>query len=162
MNLKIEVERKIDVAATPAQVLQHLRNIETTLKRFPKLRKLTPLGGNDYRLDMQTIGSKIAKIAHDASFGAACSVDEARHEVSWQPIQKIGNAQIGGWLRATPAGKGASLSFRVSGELRDVPVPLMYRLVAPAFIQGKFAALVDAYLERTRDAVCGHAQPAAA
>ena len=36
----------------------------------------------------------------------------------------------------------------MKGELADVPVPLMYRLVAPAFIQGKFTALIDSFLDK--------------
>jgi len=162
VKINIEVERKTDIAAPPAQVLETLKNLDATLKRFPKLRKLTPLGACDYRLDMQTIGSKIANIAHDASFGARCVVDETKGEIRWTPIPKVGNAQIEGLLRIKAEGSITRLSFRVRGELHDVPVPLMYRLVAPAFIQGKFTALVDAYLERTSVAVTGNASQAPA
>lgn len=148
MNIKIEVERSTVVAAPRAQTLVLLKDTEATLKRFPKLRKLNPLGPEDYRLDMHTIGSSIAKIAHDVSFGVRCALDAAKGEMSWTPLPKVGNARIEALLRVAEDGKGSRLSFRVWGELHDVPVPLMYRLVAPAFIQGKFAALVDAYLEK--------------
>ncbi|MGQ0621061.1 MAG: hypothetical protein ACT4QA_14265 [Panacagrimonas sp.] len=148
MNIRIDVERAVAVATPRAQVLAQLMNLEGTLKCFPKLRKLHALGVQDYRLDMHTIGSSIARIAHDVSFGARCALDAAEGELSWTPLPKVGNAQLEGLLKLRPDGAGSRLSLRVHGELAEVPVPLMYRLVAPAFIQGKFAALVDAYLEK--------------
>jgi hypothetical protein len=157
MNIKIEVERSTVVAAPRAQVLALFKDVESTLKRFPKLRKLNPLGEQDYRLDLHTIGSSVAKIAHDVSFGARCTLDAVAGEMNWVPLPKIGNARIEGLLRAVEEGKGSRLSLRVRGELHDVPVPLMYRLVAPAFIQGKFAALVDAYLEKLGQAAASAA-----
>lgn len=147
MNIRIDVERQAVIAGSREQVLAQLGDIEGTLKRFPKLRKLSPLGQRDYRLDMHTIGSSIAKISYDVSFGARCSFDAAAGELSWTPLSNVGNALLQGALRVVEDGNGSRLSLSVRGELREVPVPLMYRLVAPAFIQGKFAALLDAYLE---------------
>lgn len=148
MDIKIDIERHKTVPVPQAQLAGLLTDIEGTLKRFPKLKKLTPLGGTDFRLDMQTIGSSIAKIAHDVSFGAHCTADPSRSELSWKPLAKVGNAQLEGQFRLAGEGQSTRLTLRVRGELRDVPVPLMYRLVAPAFIQGKFAALIDAFLEK--------------
>lgn len=148
MNIKIDLERHKTVPLTQAQLAGLFADVETTLKKFPKLKKLTGLGTQDFRLDMQTIGSSIAKIAHDVSFGARCALDPKKSELSWKPLPKVGNAQIEGVLRAAGEGKSTRLTLHVRGELHDVPVPLMYRLVAPAFIQGKFSALIDAYLEK--------------
>lgn len=148
MNIKIDIERHKTVPVAQAQLAGLLTDVEGTLKKFPKLRKLSALGDQDYRLDLQTIGSSVAKIAHDVSFGARCSTDRARSTLTWKPLPKVGNAQIEGQLQLAGEGKSTRLSLHVRGELHDVPVPLMYRLVAPAFIQGKFSALIDVYLDK--------------
>jgi hypothetical protein len=148
VNIKIDIERHKTVPVSQAQLANLLSDIEGTLKKFPKLRKLHPLGEQDYRLDMQTIGSSVAKIAHDVSFGARCSADPAKSTLSWKPLPKVGNAQLEGHFQLAGEGKSTRLSLRVRGELHDVPVPLMYRLVAPAFIQGKFSALIDGFLDK--------------
>lgn len=83
-------------------------------------------------------------------YGAQYRVDDKRGEVSWTPIPRQGNASIEGRFQLAARGTGTRLSFNVKGELRDVPVPLMYRLLAPPFIQGKFTRLVDIFLEETR------------
>jgi hypothetical protein len=144
-----------------------LRDLEGTIGRFPKLKKLTKLGDNRYLWEMRTIGSRIANIAHDVSYGAEYQVDLKRGELSWKPLPNKGNASIEGFFRIAPAqtpGQSRSggiaadsdttrLTFRVRGELRDVPVPMLYRMVAPPFIQGKFTRLVDTFLEDTREAL---------
>lgn len=160
MNITIDIERHKTVPVPQVQFAGLLGDIEGTLKRFPKLRKLTPLGAQDYRLDMHTIGSSVARIAHDVSFGARCVADPARAGMSWKSLPGVGNAQIEGQVSVAGEGQSTRITLRVRGELHDVPVPLMYRLVAPAFIQGKFSALIDAFLGKLA-ASAGSARAAA-
>lgn len=157
MKVDIAIERSLDVPVPYAQAENLLRDLEGTLRRFPKLRKLIRLGENQYRWDMGTIGSRIAKIAHEVSYGAQYKIDLQKGELSWKPLPDVGNAEVEGSFRVAKTSSGSRLSFKVSGELRDVPVPLMYRLIAPAFIQGKFTALVDAFLAKTAEAIGGPA-----
>lgn len=149
MKINVDVERSTLIAVPRARAEILLTDLESTLKRFPKVKKLSRLGDNEYRTDLQTIGSRVAKIAHDVSYGAKYAIDVRKGQVTWKPLPKVGNAQVEGGLSVTEEGGKTRLSFRVKGELDDVPVPLMYRLIAPAFIQGKFTALIDAFLEKT-------------
>lgn len=153
MKVNIEIERSAVVPVPYKQVEPLLKDLEGTIGRFPKLKKLTKLGDNRYLWEMRTIGSRIANIAHDVSYGALYSLDLPRGELSWQPLPDHGNASIEGWFRIAANSDATLLTFRVRGELRDVPVPLLYRMVAPPFIQGKFTRLVDTFLEDTREAL---------
>ena len=151
MKVNIAITRSLDIDLPPAKVKALFKDLEGTIGRFPKLRNLKKLGPDQYLWEMNAIGSKIANIAHEVRYGAHYTVDAKKGELSWKPIAKQGNASIEGAFRVLEAGSGARLEFKVKGELFDVPVPLMYRLIAPTFIQAKFAALVDVFLERTRD-----------
>ena len=151
MNVNIKIERSLDVAIPYTQALSLLDDLEGTLGRFPKLRKLSKVGDSAYVWEMSSIGSKIANISHEVVYGAQYALDRERGKVSWKPLPKKGNATVHGYFQIKERGKGSQLSFDVTGELRDVPVPLMYRLLAPSFIQGKFAYLVDTFLERTHE-----------
>lgn len=153
MKVNLSIERSLPVPASSAQVIALFDDLETTIGRFPKLKKLSKLGPNRYRWDMEVIGSRLANIAHSVSYGAEYRIDAAKGELSWTPVKGVGNASIEGQFRVRASGEGSVLSFSVRGELQDVPVPLMYRLIAPAFIQGKFTALVDKFLERTAEAL---------
>ncbi|NKF24026.1 hypothetical protein [Solimonas marina] len=158
MNVDIKIERSVEVDAPYEKVLPLLTDLEGTIRRFPKLRKLTKLGPNAYLWEMSTIGSKAANIAHEVSYGAKYNIDAKRGEISWVPVPDRGNATIEGRFKLLDQGQRTKLTFDVRGKLREVPVPLMYRLLAPPFIQGKFTRLVDIFLENTREAVLGGAK----
>ncbi|MDR3417371.1 MAG: hypothetical protein P4L83_14420 [Nevskia sp.] len=151
MKVNIEIERSI-VVPLPYQKLQPLlSNPEATIGRMPKLKRLVKLGENTYRLEMRTVGSRLANIAHDVSFGAKFHVNADHGELRWDPVPGQGNALISGYFRIARSSDDTDLRFRVWGELRDVPIPLLYRMVAPPFIQGKFTRMVDTFLEQTRE-----------
>lgn len=154
MKVPLNIQRSLVIDAPPAKALALLDDLETTIKRFPKLKRLRKLGELRYLWEMETIGSRMAKIAHNVSYGAVYEVDREAGELRWTPLSDQGNARIAGRFRLQPEAAGRTrLSFSVEGELRDVPVPLMYRLVAPPFIQGKFTSLVDRFLSATEDAL---------
>lgn len=146
MDIKIELDRKLDADFQSEQVSVVLQDVQASFRQFPKLKKLTQKKADCFQVELKTIGSSIARVSHDVCFGAECHFDEAQSALSWKPIKSVGNAAINGTLQFDQSGKCLDLSVR--GVLHGVPVPLMYRLVAPAFIQGKFSALCDAWLER--------------
>ena len=160
MKVSIAIERSIEVPAPVARVQTLFKDLEGTIGRFPKLRKLSKLGNNEYLWEMGAIGSSIANIAHEVSYAAKYNVDLKNNQLTWQPIPKTGNANIEGAFKLADHGDKTQLTFRVRGDLYDVPVPLMYRLLAPAFIQGKFTRLVDIFLERTSEALLQEPAPA--
>lgn len=153
MKVNISIARSVDMPTGIARARSLLDDYENTIRRFPKLRKLTPLDRQSYLWEMAPIGSKAAGISHEVSYAARYEVRADAGELVWTPLPRHGNAVIEGRMRVQSRGSGSRLSFDVRGELRDVPVPLMYRLVAPPFIQGKFTRLVDVFLEQTRDAL---------
>jgi len=159
MKVSIAIERSIEVPAPVAQVKALFADLEGTIGRFPKLRKLSKIGDNSYLWEMSAIGSSIANIAHEVSYAAKYNVDLKANQLSWQPIPKTGNANIEGVFKLADRGDKTQLTFNVRGDLYDVPVPLMYRLLAPPFIQGKFTRLVDIFLERTSEAVLSAPTP---
>ena len=153
MKVRIAITRSLAIDASPKQLMALFADLETAIGRFPKLRTLKKLGPDQYLWQMNAIGSRIANIAHEVSYGAHYAVDTERCALSWQPIAKQGNASIAGSLKLLGEGAAQRLEFVVTGELFDVPVPLLYRMLAPTFIQAKFAALVEVFLERTRVAL---------
>lgn len=153
MNVNIRIERTLEVPVAHDKARTLFDDIESTLRRFPKLRKLTRLAEDTYLWEMSAIGSKAAGISHEVRYAAQYSVDTRRGLLSWKPVAGQGNASIEGRFELTGRGGHTRLVFSVKGELRDVPVPLMYRLLAPPFIQGKFTRLVDIFLEQTREAL---------
>ena len=159
MKVSIAIERSIQVPAPVSKVRSLFDDLEVTIGRFPKLRKLSKLRDNAYLWEMKAIGSSVAGIAHEVAYAAQYDVDLKNDRLSWQPLPKHGNAMIEGAFKLADKGGETQLSFSVRGDLYDVPVPFMYRLLAPPFIQGKFTRLVDIFLERTRESLIAEGAP---
>lgn len=144
MNVKIDLSRKLEADVSADELLALFDDLEIVLRKFPKIKTLSLIAEHSYQFEMQTIGSSIARIAHDAIFACRFEVDKSKGELRWKALTDVGNTRFNGVLRR--GGKG--LIVEIKGDVLDVPIPMMYRLVAPAFIQGKFSALADVWLQR--------------
>lgn len=148
MKVTIQIERCIEMPIPYEQALALMRDMENSIRLFPKLRKLSKVGEAGLLWEMDAIGSRIANIQHEVSFAADFQTRLEQGLVEWKALPKHGNASIDGCWTMKDRGGQTQMSFRVSGQLHEVPVPFMYRLVAPAFIQAKFAAMVERFLEK--------------
>lgn len=153
MKIDLAIDRSVVLPVAYARAESLLTDIESTIRRFPNLKRLSPLGNDAWLWEMKTMGSRFAKIAHDVSYGARYTLDAERGVVRWVPVEGKGNAVIAGEFQLAEHAEGTVFSFRVRGTLHDVPVPLLYRPVAPTFIAAKFATLIERFLERTREAL---------
>ena len=145
MNVKIEIERSTLVPVPYDETKALLQDVEGTIRLFPRLRKLTRQKDGSHLWELAPIGSRVANISHEVSFAARFVVEPDKGLVLWKPVKGRGNASIEGRLHLRPRDYLTHMTLRVNGDLRDVPVPMMFRLVAPAFIQGKFTAMVEQY-----------------
>src|SRR5579859_4821769 len=86
VKVNIEIERSAVVPVAYPQVEPLLTDLEGTIGRFPKLKRLTRLGQDRYLWEMRTIGSRSANIAHDVLYGAHYQIDLPRGELSGKPL----------------------------------------------------------------------------
>ena len=153
MNITLDIERRLLLPVDHARAITLLDDLETTIRRFPNLKKLTRLGENQYRWDMRTMGVRIARIAHDLSYAAHYEIDRKHAVIRWKPMPGHGNALIGGEIRLAPSGAQTEMAFKVDGVMHDVPVPLLYRPLAGPFIVNKMSTLIERYLAATAAAL---------
>lgn len=150
MDVKLSIERDLAVRAPVENADFLFVDIASTLRRFPKLAELHALGANEYRWRMKTIGSRAARVAYDAEFHVKTQIDRNARSLCWTPVPESGNAQLAAELFVVSDKPGCRLILKLSGQLRDVPVPLVYRPMAGPFIRGKFLRLVDDFLDGIR------------
>ncbi|MBA4287040.1 MAG: hypothetical protein C0434_16085 [Xanthomonadaceae bacterium] len=153
MNITLDIERSLLLPVDHARALSLLDDLEATIGRFPNLKALTPLGPNQYRWDMRTMGVRIARIAHDLSYAAQYEIDRKAAAIRWQPLRGHGNALIAGEIRLSRNGGQTEMRFRVDGVMHEVPVPLLYRPLAGPFIVNKMTTLIERYLAATAAAL---------
>jgi hypothetical protein len=148
MNVSIEIERSTTIPLPYSRVRKLLEDVPETIRVFPKLRRLTEASAGVYVWELEPIGAKIANISHEVSFASKFTTDPVKGLVKWKPVKGHGNALIEGRMELKGRGPETQMKLAVWGELHDVPVPMMLRMVAPPFIQGRFTSLVEGYFVR--------------
>ena len=144
ITVDIDLGYEFEVKAPFKEVFEVLSDVPTSASFFPKVHKLTDLGGGAYRWEMEKVGT--AQVNIQTVYASKYVSNKAKGTVVWTPVKGEGNAQVGGSWTMTDNKKSTGLQFRVNGTV-DVPLPgLMKMVVAPA-VKSEFEKLVEKYID---------------
>jgi carbon monoxide dehydrogenase subunit G len=144
ITVDIDLGYEFEVKAPFKEVFEVLSDVPTSASFFPKVHKLTDLGGGAYRWEMEKVGT--AQVNIQTVYASKYVSNKAKGTVVWTPVKGEGNAQVGGSWTMTDNKKSTALQFRVNGTV-DVPLPgLMKMVVAPA-VKSEFEKLVEKYID---------------
>ncbi len=153
MDVNVDIERSETVAVPFARARERMLDLEGTLRLFPKLAKLTPLGDRRYLWELEPIGFKPARISHTVRYATAFSVDVDSGVVEWSPIAGQGNSLISGRWVTVDHGDRIDITLSISGTVGGLRVPLPLRPAVPPFVRSVFADLVEGFLTRLAEKV---------
>jgi carbon monoxide dehydrogenase subunit G len=144
ITVDIDLGYEFEVKAPFNEVFEVLSDVPTSASFFPKVHKLTDLGGGAYRWEMEKVGT--AQVNIQTVYASKYVSNKAKGTVVWTPVKGEGNALVGGSWTMTDNKKSTALQFRVNGTV-DVPLPgLMKMVVAPA-VKSEFEKLVEKYID---------------
>lgn len=142
-TVPFELAYAFQVKALAADVFALLSDVPTSASHFPKLHSLVDLGGNNYRWQMEKVGT--AQINIQTVYACHYVTEENKGSIVWTPIAGEGNAQVGGSWAITDKKNFSHLVLKISGELQ-LPLPaLMKGMVAPMVV-GENKKLVEQYI----------------
>jgi carbon monoxide dehydrogenase subunit G len=142
-TVPFELAYAFEVKALAADVFAILSDVPASASHFPKLHSLVDLGGNNYRWQMEKVGT--AQINIQTAYACHYVTEENKGSIVWTPIAGEGNAQIGGSWAITDKKQFSHLVLKISGELQ-LPLPaLMKGMVAPMVV-GENKKLVEQYI----------------
>jgi hypothetical protein len=153
MDVDVSIERSASVQAPFARAKQMMLELDATLRLFPKLRQLEPVGERRYAWELEPIGFKPAGIAHVVRYVTDFTVDIDSGRVEWTPVAGQGNSQIAGSWLTRNRGDAIDITLRISGTIGGIRVPLPFRLAVPPFVRSAFTDLVETYLVRLAERV---------
>ena len=144
ITVDIDLGYEFEVKAPFNEVFEVLSDVPTSASFFPKVHKLTDLGGGAYGWEMEKVGT--AQVNIQTVYASKYVSNKAKGTVVWTPVKGEGNALVGGSWTMTDNKKSTALQFRVNGTV-DVPLPgLMKMVVAPA-VKSEFEKLVEKYID---------------
>jgi carbon monoxide dehydrogenase subunit G len=143
ITVKIDLGYEFDVKAKAAEVFEVLSDVPESVSHFPKVEKLTDLGGGVYQWEMEKVGT--AQVNIQTIYASKYVSDQARGTVKWTPVKGVGNAQVGGNWKIVDNKKSTGLTLAIQGEI-EVPLPGLMKMVVAPVVEGEFEKLVEKYI----------------
>ncbi len=143
ITVKIDLGYEFDVKAKATEVFDVLSNVPESVSFFPKVEKLTDLGGGVYQWEMEKVGT--AQVNIQTVYASKYVSDQARGTVKWTPVKGVGNAQVGGNWKIVDNKKSTGLTLAIQGQI-EVPLPGLMKMVVAPVVEGEFEKLVEKYI----------------
>lgn len=143
-SVDIDLGYEFEVKAAFKEVFDLLADVPTSASFFPKVDRLTDLGGGVYRWEMAKVGTAHANI--QTVYASKYVANRSKGTVVWTPVKGEGNALVGGSWKVVDHKKGTAIEFKVEGTV-DVPLPGLMKMVVAPVVKGEFEKLVEKYID---------------
>ena len=144
ITVKIDLGYEFTVKAKAAEVFELLSDVPASVAHFPKVEKLTDMGGGVYQGKMEKVGT--AQVNIQTIYASKYVSDKAKGTVKWTPVKGVGNALVGGGWTIVDNKKSTGIALAIQGEI-DVPLPGLMKMVVAPIVEGEFEKLVEKYID---------------
>lgn len=144
ITVKIDLGYEFTVKAKAAEVFDLLSDVPASVAHFPKVEKLTDMGGGVYKWEMEKVGT--AQVNIQTVYASKYVSDQAKGTVKWTPVKGVGNSLVGGSWTIVDNKKSTSIALAIQGEV-EVPLPGLMKMVVAPIVEGEFEKLVEKYID---------------
>ena len=144
ITVKIDLGYEFTVKAKAAEVFDLLSDVPASVAHFPKVEKLTDMGGGVYQWEMEKVGT--AQVNIQTIYASKYVSDKAKGTVKWTPVKGVGNALVGGSWTIVDNKKSTGIALAIQGEI-NVPLPGLMKMVVAPVVEGEFEKLVEKYID---------------
>jgi carbon monoxide dehydrogenase subunit G len=150
ITVSIELNREIEISGSYDEVFELLADVPRSAAHFPKVNKLTDLGDNTYRWEMEKVG--VDKHAIQSVYASKYFSDKEAGRITWEPVKGEGNGLVrGSWVLKAKGDNATTAKFQTSAEL-TLPLPGLLKLAISPVIKHEFNGLVDTYMNNLKKA----------
>jgi carbon monoxide dehydrogenase subunit G len=143
LTVSIDLGYEFEVKAKACDVFAVLSDVPAAVSHFPKVDKLTDMGGGVYKWEMEKVGTQQVNI--QTVYASKYASDEARGTVVWTPVDGVGNALVGGHWKIKDNNESTGIQLKIDGEI-TLPLPGLMKMVVAPVVETEFGKLVDKYI----------------
>ncbi|MBC7435869.1 MAG: SRPBCC family protein [Bdellovibrionales bacterium] len=143
ITVNIDLGYEFEVKAKAADVFAVLSDVPTSVSFFPKVDKLTDMGDDVYKWEMEKVGT--AQVNIQTVYASKYTSNKAKGTVVWQPVPGVGNALVGGSWNITDKKTSCAIELKIKGDI-TLPLPGLMKMVVAPVVEGEFEKLVDKYI----------------
>ena len=144
ITVKIDLGYEFAVKAKAADVFALLSDVPASVSHFPKVEKLTDMGGGVYQWEMEKVGT--AQVNIQTVYASQYVSDKAKGTVTWTPVKGVGNALVGGNWAIVDNKKSTGVTLAIEGTI-VLPLPGLMKMVVAPIVEGEFEKLVEQYID---------------
>lgn len=144
ITVKIDLGYEFTVKAKATEVFELLSDVPASVAHFPKVEKLTDMGGGVFKWEMEKVGT--AQVNIQTVYASKYVSDQAKGTVKWTPVKGVGNSLVGGSWTIVDNKKSTSIALAIQGEV-EVPLPGLMKMVVAPIVEGEFEKLVEKYID---------------
>ena len=147
ISVKIDLGYEFALQAKAADVFKLLSDVPVSASHFPKVDKLTDLGGGSYQWEMEKVGTAQVNIQTVYASKYVSKWDDAKGAgtVKWTPVKGVGNAQVSGHWKIADQKKSTAIELAIEGTV-EVPLPGLMKMVVAPVVEPEFEKLVEKYI----------------
>jgi carbon monoxide dehydrogenase subunit G len=143
VTVNIDLGYEFDVKAKASEVFEVLSDVPVSVAHFPKVDRLTDLGGGVYKWEMQKVGTSQVNI--QTVYASKYVSNKANGTVVWTPVPDIGNALVGGHWKIKDNKKSTGLELKIDGSI-TLGLPAIMKVVVAPVVEREFEKLVEQYV----------------
>ena len=143
ITVPIELGYEFSVKAKADEVFDVLSDVPLSVSHFPKVHKLTDMGGGVYKWEMEKVGT--AQVNIQTIYASKYTSNRAKGTVVWTPVKDVGNALVGGHWKVKEKKGATDIELKISGEV-NVGLPALMKMVVAPVVEGEFEKLVEKYI----------------
>jgi carbon monoxide dehydrogenase subunit G len=144
ISVPIEMGYEFDVKAKGDAVFEVLSDVPKSVSHFPKVDKLTDMGGGVFKWEMEKVGTSQVNI--QTVYASKYVSNKAKGTVTWTPVKDVGNSQIAGSWKIKEGKGGTNVKLEITGTV-EVPLPGLMKMVVVPVVKGEFEKLVEKYID---------------
>lgn len=130
-----------------------LADVPRSAGYFPKMERLTDLGGNTFRWEMEKIG--LDKHSLQTVYACTYTADKASSRIAWVPVKNEGNSLVSGsWQFTRIDDNHTRAKFYTEAEM-TLPLPGLLKLAISPVVKHEFNAMVDIYVKNLQKFFAG-------
>jgi carbon monoxide dehydrogenase subunit G len=143
LTVNIDLGYEFDVNASASKVFALLSDVRQSVSHFPKVDKLTDMGGGVYKWEMEKVGT--AQVHIQTVYASKYTSDKAKGTVLWTPVEGVGNALVGGHWKIRDNKKSTGIQLKIDGDI-TLPLPGLMKMAVAPVVESEFEKLVDQYI----------------
>jgi len=111
---------------------------------------LTDEGDNSYQWEMEKVG--LGDHAIQTVYACQYTPNESVGEITWAPINGVGNSVVSGKWSMTATDSGTDIEFETSAKM-TLPLPGLLKLAISPVVKHEFNSMVDEYIDNLKGAL---------